>query len=80
MVNWVEKGTAPDVMIATARAAAGVPWPGRTRPLCAYPKEAVYKGSGSIELAESLECHVDKHRGHNHGHDQDDHDHHGHGR
>jgi feruloyl esterase len=56
MVNWVEKGAAPDVMIATARAAAGVSWPGRTRPLCAYPKEAIYKGSGSIEDAANFSC------------------------
>lgn len=56
LVNWVEKGAAPDVMVATARAAAGVPWPGRTRPLCAYPKEAVYKGSGSIEDAANFSC------------------------
>lgn len=56
MVDWVEKGTAPDVMISTARAAAGVAWPGRTRPICAYPKEAIYKGSGSIEDAANFSC------------------------
>ena len=56
MVAWVEKGTAPDVMVSTARAAAGVAWPGRTRPLCAYPKEAIYKGSGSIEDAANFSC------------------------
>ncbi len=56
MVQWVEKGQAPDVMVSTARAAAGVAWPGRTRPLCAYPKEAVYNGSGSIEDAANFSC------------------------
>lgn len=56
MMDWVEKGTAPDVMISTARAAAGVSWPGRTRPICAYPKEAIYKGSGSIEDAANFSC------------------------
>jgi pimeloyl-ACP methyl ester carboxylesterase len=56
MVNWVEKGSAPDVIVSTARAAAGVAWPGRTRPLCAYPKEASYKGSGSIEDAANFTC------------------------
>ena len=56
LVDWVEKGTAPDVMVSTARAAAGVAWPGRTRPLCAYPKEAIYKGSGSIEDAANFSC------------------------
>jgi len=28
----------------------------RTRPLCAYPKVAKYKGSGSLELADSFTC------------------------
>src|SRR5262249_52920354 len=41
LVNWVEKGTAPEQIIATAGNAT--PWPGRTRPLCAYPKIAKYK-------------------------------------
>lgn len=56
LVKWVEQGVAPDAMTATARAAAGVAWPGRTRPLCAYPKEAVYKGTGSIEDAANFAC------------------------
>jgi feruloyl esterase len=54
LVNWVEKGPAPDQIIATAGAAS--PWPGRTRPLCAYPKIARYKGTGSLEEAASFEC------------------------
>lgn len=56
VVNWVEKGDAPDTITSTARAAAGVLWPGRTRPLCTYPKEAVYNGSGSIEDAANFSC------------------------
>ncbi|MFT4103608.1 MAG: tannase/feruloyl esterase family alpha/beta hydrolase [Burkholderiaceae bacterium] len=56
IVKWVEEGVAPDVMMSTARAAAGVSWPGRTRPLCAYPKEAVYNGSGDIEQASNFHC------------------------
>lgn len=56
LVNWVEKGQAPEAMVSTARAAAGVAWPGRTRPVCAYPKEAVYKGTGSIEDAANFSC------------------------
>ncbi|WP_345816700.1 tannase/feruloyl esterase family alpha/beta hydrolase (plasmid) [Paraburkholderia sp. PREW-6R] len=52
--NWVEKGQAPDSVLATAP--AGTPWPGRTRPLCPYPKVARYKGSGSIEDAASFSC------------------------
>jgi feruloyl esterase len=54
LVDWVEKGRAPERIIATAR--KGTPWPGRTRPLCAYPKLARYAGTGSIEAAESFVC------------------------
>ena len=41
IVDWVEKGTAPASITATGRA-----FPGRSRPLCAYPLHAHYKGSG----------------------------------
>jgi feruloyl esterase len=50
IVEWVEKGTAPDAVPATSRAA------GRSRPLCAYPQHAHYKGSGDPEAASSFEC------------------------
>ncbi|MGZ8259047.1 MAG: tannase/feruloyl esterase family alpha/beta hydrolase [Caldimonas sp.] len=66
LVNWVEKGQAPDAVIASARGAsnpgganADVPasWsPTRARPLCSYPKVARYNGSGSPELATSFSC------------------------
>ena len=66
LVNWVEKGQAPDSVVAGARGAgnavavnADVPttWsPTRARPLCPYPKVAKYKGSGSIETADSFVC------------------------
>jgi feruloyl esterase len=51
IVNWVEKGTAPMSVIATGKA-----FPGRSRPLCAYPKHAHYKGSGNTEDAANFEC------------------------
>lgn len=51
MVNWVEKGTAPTSVIATGKA-----FPGRSRPLCPYPKHAYYKGHGDTEDATSFEC------------------------
>jgi feruloyl esterase len=54
LTNWVEKGSAPDRIVATA--GPNSPWPGRTRPLCAYPKQARYKGSGSIEDAGNFVC------------------------
>lgn len=66
LVNWVEKGQAPDSVQASARGpgnAGGVNgdvpsnWsPSRTRPLCAYPNVAVYKGSGSVEDAANFTC------------------------
>jgi len=51
MVNWVEKGIAPASIIAT-----GKTFPGRSRPLCAYPKHAQYKGQGDTEDAKNFEC------------------------
>lgn len=51
MINWVEKGTAPTSVIATGKA-----FPGRSRPLCPYPKHAHYKGQGDTEDANNFEC------------------------
>jgi Tannase and feruloyl esterase len=51
MVNWVEKGSAPMSVIATGKA-----FPGRSRPLCAYPKHAQYEGQGDTEDANNFEC------------------------
>jgi feruloyl esterase len=51
MVNWVEKGIEPTSVIATGKA-----FPGRSRPLCAYPKHAQYKGQGDAEDAKNFEC------------------------
>jgi feruloyl esterase len=50
-VNWVEKGQAPESVTATGRA-----FPGRSRPLCAYPAHARYKGVGNMEDAANFEC------------------------
>lgn len=51
VVDWVEKGIAPDSIRATGRA-----FPGRSRPLCAYPLHTHYKGSGSPDDAANFEC------------------------
>ena len=60
LVDWVEKGTAPERLIATVKAGnAEIPatWAQtRTRPLCVYPKVATYNGTGSIEEAASFSC------------------------
>ena len=51
VVNWVEKGAAPDSVVAT-----GQTFPGRSRPLCAYPKHAQYTGSGDTQDARNFQC------------------------
>jgi Tannase and feruloyl esterase len=66
LVNWVERGIAPQSVVASARGAgnagganAELPadWSAtRTRPLCAYPAVARYNGSGSIEDAANFSC------------------------
>jgi feruloyl esterase len=51
LVDWVEKGTAPASVTATGRSL-----PGRSRPLCAYPQHAHYKGQGDTQDAKNFEC------------------------
>lgn len=51
VVDWVEQGKAPDRVIAT-----GPAFPGHSRPLCAYPQYAVYKGQGNPEDAANFDC------------------------
>ena len=63
IVAWVEKGTAPDTLTASARSnntalttvTPAIP-AGRTRPLCPYPTHAAYKGSGSVDDAANFSC------------------------
>jgi hypothetical protein len=54
LVDWVEQDIPPESI--TAAAPGDTPWEGRTRPLCPYPEQARYKGSGSIEDAASFTC------------------------
>jgi feruloyl esterase len=51
VVNWVEKGSAPESVIATGQA-----FPGRSRPLCAYPRHAQYSGHGDTNDAHNFTC------------------------
>ena len=51
ITNWVEKGTAPEAVTATGRA-----FPGRSRPLCSYPKYAHYNGQGDPNDAKNFVC------------------------
>jgi len=51
--QWVEKGVAPDKMIATHSTNGKVD---RTRPLCMYPLVARWKGTGSSDEAANFTC------------------------
>jgi feruloyl esterase len=57
VVNWVENGTAPDSVIAT-----GAAFPGRSRPLCPYPKHAQYNGKGDSQDARNFQCQDSAHQ------------------
>jgi len=69
--RWVERGKPPSKLIATKFAgdnpAGGVVM---QRPVCPYPKEAVYTGRGSTNEASSFKCRAPM----GHGDDEDDDD------
>jgi len=54
VIKWVEQGVAPEKIIATKFDSAGTLT--RSRPVCAYPDEAVYNGSGDINDAANFSC------------------------
>jgi feruloyl esterase len=56
LVEWVEKGIAPDSVVASATNPGYFGVSSRTRPLCAYPKQTRYKGSGDINDAANFTC------------------------
>jgi feruloyl esterase len=51
--QWVEHGVAPDRIVASHMTNGAAD---RTRPLCAYPYEAQWKGSGSTDQADNFAC------------------------
>jgi feruloyl esterase len=53
LVAWIEEGKAPSAL--NARTAANSQWPNRSRPLCDYPKQAIYR-KGDVESAASFTC------------------------
>jgi feruloyl esterase len=53
MEQWVEKGKAPDQMIASHSTNGKID---RTRPLCPYPQVARYQGAGSQDDAANFTC------------------------
>ena len=52
LVDWVEKGKTPQHLNATGTTV----FPGRSRPLCAYPRYAHYNGNGNPEDAANFSC------------------------
>jgi hypothetical protein len=50
--QWAEQGTGPSGQVTTDT--VGVP--GRTRPLCDYPKWPQYQGAGDVNAAASFAC------------------------
>ena len=50
--SWAEQGTAPSSQVMTDT----IGLPGRTRPLCDFPKWAQYNGTGDVNLAASFTC------------------------
>ena len=48
LVNWVENGVVPQQIIQQSGA--------RTRPMCPYPQQAIYKGTGSTYDAANFVC------------------------
>jgi Tannase and feruloyl esterase len=59
--RWVEEGIAPEQIIASKRQGLDPNSPAiRTRPLCAYPQVARYKGSGSTDDAANFVCTMEK--------------------
>jgi feruloyl esterase len=52
VVDWVEKGVAPQRIVARGTTAM----PDVSRPLCPWPQYARYKGSGDAKDAASFEC------------------------
>ena len=68
--RWVEEGVPPKRIVAVKyvndQPAQGIV---RTRPLCAYPRTAVYRGSGSTDDAANFDCRKPEYNG---GDDGDD--------
>jgi hypothetical protein len=55
--RWVEQGAAPEQVIASkVKPGTNPPVVVRTRPLCAYPRTAHWKGSGSTDDAANFVC------------------------
>ncbi len=58
--QWVEKGAAPSTIIATKHGEGPEHPVKMTRPLCAYPQSAKYKGTGDTSDATNFVCGLKK--------------------
>ncbi|VTU46151.1 Tannase and feruloyl esterase (plasmid) [Variovorax sp. SRS16] len=56
LVQWVEGGTAPESVVAKASNPGYFNVDARSRPLCTYPRQARYKGTGDINDAANFRC------------------------
>ena len=54
--NWVDHGTKPDAILATHFVGNTPPAVDRTMPLCKFPEEARYNGTGPVNSASSWSC------------------------
>jgi feruloyl esterase len=53
LARWVEQGVAAEAIVATTLKVGAVV---RQRPVCVYPKQARYSGSGDINVAANFTC------------------------
>lgn len=53
VMQWVEKGIAPQKIVASRIVSGAVV---RQRPVCPYPAQAVYSGYGSVDNADNFSC------------------------
>ena len=58
VMHWVEQGVAPKSIIATRTGKDGTIE--RQRPICAYPAQAVYVGTGDVNQAANFRCETPK--------------------
>ena len=53
VMKWVEEGVAPEKIVTTRFSGSNIV---RQRPVCPYPAQAAYNGSGDINSADSFSC------------------------
>ncbi|WP_343521515.1 tannase/feruloyl esterase family alpha/beta hydrolase [Sphingomonas sp.] len=56
LIAWADRGEAPDRIVATKFSTDEAGRIAMQRPLCPYPKQAVYQGTGSTRAASNFRC------------------------